>query len=710
MRMSRRPRPLIVGMPNFEGGRTGPKSGVALGAEQMSRLVALYKAGRHTEAIQVGGKLAKAAPGAFQVWNILGASYAQTQQFPKAVSAFGRAAKLRPDLPDPFNNLGNALKGMGRRDAASRAYGRALKIAPDNALALNNLGVYLYDRGELDAAETHLRKALQAAPNYVEAHVNLGNVFLKRGKLDEAKASYQSAAKIQPRYADSYYNLGVIAQQQEDRKSAEAHYLRAVKLQPKHVDAYRNLGVVLKDLEELDKSREATERALEFAPKHIETLVNLGLVLTDLEEWREAIVAYDRALRVDPNYLPAMLGKADALQELGHVRSAVSLLQEASALHPNSVEAKANLGFTLQREGKPEEALKIYAKAMATHSDEGRLHLNLGLALAALGHHDQSIAEMLAGLAVEPDNDVVAWNLARLPKDAISVETIKQLREFYNRSAERISPASKRAFFAADLCRHEGDLDAAFTHLVKANGLKREVIQKNLFKAENTLGEVAQSLADWRPVPVKRTKETIIPIFIFGVSRSGKSLLEGLLAKDSAVAPQYEAIRKLPADEGELAIAQVFYVDPGILTQAGQHALTSTNPFSLLRVQRLADGFADAVFVFVRRDEIDVGAEMFATCYKKGNEYAYDPVAAMRYIKAYNGIADQFEEKLGERAMVVRYDDLLDDPSDVIRRISDHSGAPLAPGSNSAVPETVARHSIYRYHFNALLEKAGWDF
>ncbi len=667
----------------------------------MKTLIALYQKGDFPTVIAQGEKLAKAAPKAFGIWNILGASYAQTGKFPKAKKAFERAVKLRPNHPDPHNNLGNVLKELGDAQAALLAYKKALSVDPKYAKAYNNVGALLTSRGKLDDAEKYLSRALKLEPAYAEAQSNLGNVFLARGALEDARAAYQKAIKSNPRYAEAHYNLGVIAQEQGDDVAAEASYMQAIKLRPNYVQALRNLGVSLKGRRLFDKARVVTERALQFAPRHLETLVNLGLILSEGGDHADAITAFDRALAVDPDHMPAILGKADALQEYGQMSQGIALLQEARKRFPDALEPLANLGLMLQRQGKPEAALELYAKAFETHPGATALFQNEALARAEMGDHRSAIVSLVAALEADPQNDTAARSLAALPNGLLDDAVIVRLRESLDQMKSSNGLPSSRHFFAADILRHEGDLDGAFAQLVLANQAKTQESALDQRRLERELRDLTTELTSWVPAPVADHHAEVTPIFIFGTSRAGKSLLEGLLAQSPSVSPQFEAIRALADGDTALALEQVFYVTSEELAGRGKRIVTSTNPHSLTQITKLADRLPNATFLFMRRDRFDIGAEMFASNYARGNEYAYDPKTILDYISAYDSLVDGLVEKLGSRALLVQFEEILDSPAQLLDRISKMSGARLDQATDAQAPSSVSRHSRFRTQFKA---------
>jgi len=704
--MSRKNQGRIAGLPPQRPGQrtAGSLPAPTREGQKLARVAELYKAGRFGDAIKLGAGLTKSMPKSFQLWNVLGAAFAQSGQFKNAVTAFERAAKLRPDHPDPHNNLGNALRGLGQTEAAIKAYRQALKVGPENPMAHNNLSVALYDLGQLDEAENLVRKALALAPRYAEAYNNLGNVLLARAAVPQARAAYEKAIACQARFAQAHYNLGVVTQQVGEDTAAETHYLRAIQLQPNHVDALRNLGVLLKNSGALSKAKTATERALELAPDHLPTLVNLGLIQSEAAEPEAALRSFDRALAIDGSHLPALLGKAEALQETDQIAQATEVLKEACGRHPGSVDPVANLGLLLQGQGKIGQALNMYEQALDRHPEAAVLHLNRGLALQEAGRGDDAVTAFEKALELDSQSVTTARNIARLPIGTLDAAQVAKLRKVFDDHAANMSDPARRAFFAADLMRHEGDIAAAFTALCDANARKLAAIGDHGTEDEERMARLTRAVADWRPAPAQHDSDAITPIFLLGTSRSGKSLVEGLLAQSSVVQPMYEALKSLPEGDGPVSLAQVFYTDLEELAAVGTRAVTSTNPNAIRLITGLADRLQNATFVFVHRDPIDVGAEIFATAYARGNEYAYDARTIMRHVTAYSDLTDRFIERVGSRAMRVRFDDILDDAAGVIAELEKRTSVAFDLPDAMPMPSTLQRHSVFRDHFAALID------
>ena len=145
--------------------------------DTINQLIQLYNQGQLAVVVQQAQALTEQYPGAFFVWNILGAAAAQSGELDKAIIAFETVISLKPDSADAYYNVSNALKEQGKLEEAIEGYNKALAIKPDYAEAYNNMGNALKDQTKLEEAIEGYDKALAIKPDYAEAYLNMGNAL-----------------------------------------------------------------------------------------------------------------------------------------------------------------------------------------------------------------------------------------------------------------------------------------------------------------------------------------------------------------------------------------------------------------------------------------------------------------------------------------------------------------------------------------------------
>ena len=129
----------------------------AVPQEIIDRLLALYNRGQLSAVVDQAQALTEQYPGAFFVWNVLGA----------------------------------ANRGLGRTADAANAFKRVTELNPTYAAGFNNLGVTLQDQGKLDEAIAAYNKALSIKPDYAEAYYNKSHSHLLMGDFDEGWNLYE---------------------------------------------------------------------------------------------------------------------------------------------------------------------------------------------------------------------------------------------------------------------------------------------------------------------------------------------------------------------------------------------------------------------------------------------------------------------------------------------------------------------------------------
>jgi len=300
--------------------------------QEIKTLVALFEAGRYTDAATLAQAMTVRFPKHGFGWKALGAVLGQTgssaealmplqkavalypadagarnnlgntlrelARLPEAEACYREALRLEPNYVEAYSNLANTLYDLGQLDQAVACYQQALKFKPDLAEVYSNLGVALGDLGRHEDAETGHRRALQLKPNFAEGHCNLGNALKDVDRLHEAEASYRKALQINPNYAMGHNNLGAILKLMGRPDAAEAAYRRALQLRPDYAEAYRNLGITLWSQDRLDEAEASYRQALKITPKYVNALNGLASLLNAQGRANVAIGCVMQSLRI----------------------------------------------------------------------------------------------------------------------------------------------------------------------------------------------------------------------------------------------------------------------------------------------------------------------------------------------------------------------------------------------------------------------------
>jgi tetratricopeptide (TPR) repeat protein len=678
----------------------------AIGLTELAR-------GRSAEAAMILEQAARKdvrSPLAFLNW---GEALKSDRQYDKAIAAFKRALALQPDHVDALNSLGAVYAELEKTGEAEQHFRQALSLNPKHVMTRNNFGVLLKNKGLLAEALSEFEAANAADPNYAMAFFNAGTVLKELQKPAAALTALQRAVKLRPDLAEAHLAIGGIHFDDDSFNDAAAALTRAIKINPGYIDAHVMLGALYRKLRNWKEARASYDRVLAVDPQHFEALLGLGQTFSGQGLFIAADECFRRALDRQPDAPVARLALAKALLDQSKLDEAESCCRAVLEVIPHNGEAHLTLADILSRQWRDSEALPEYRRAMDLMPASMRPIVRLAECLQKLGRTKElaDVVDRLATSAADAKSDIlrikILSSIAEISGDARSYEEALEVA----RAAKRIADVSflpllrptmhfdsaqaasllakmegmeqvsnhRAAFYRArSLLLHElGSYRSAWQDLMRANQL---VLASGEIEPEQMRdyrpGQVDQlrnaswALNDLQPVEHSR------PVFILGVSRSGKSTLARLLSLCEAWTDldEYsildESLRSLkiardepekgldPEQSGDLAA----HFLQRCKTFAERGTLSFTAPGHIRSAKLLAETVPGVRFIFIRRNKFDVAFRCLQKLYRKGNYYSYNVRECMSYIDWYNAMTDELAPRLGERARSVTYEELVANP------------------------------------------------
>ncbi len=613
------------------------------------------------------------------------------------------------------------LQRQGRLAEAEQIYEALLELDRHHAGALANLALIRAAGGRLGEAASLLRHAIFRHPRDAAAHNGLGSVLQLMGRHEEAIALFEQAIALDPDLVVAHYGLGTAFLALGRAEAALAPLEQALALDPGAAAAMSAKGTALQALGRIDEAVSCHEQALALQPDHAPAHNNLATALQALGRAEEASVHYARALALDAQAADVHVNRGKALHRLGRDEEAIIHYQQALALAPRDAEALNDLGNALQSLGRHREAVERYEQALALRPGLAAAHNNLANSLHALDRHDEAIAQYRAAIAAKPGNAVAFsnlgtalremghlaearhafdsavalapgralfhLNLAETKRFAADDPQLAQLDALAREAAalaedEQVALAFALAKAQADL----GDHAAAFRHLRQGNALKRRSIA---YDEAATLGRLERIRALFTPALMRAGtglgEPSQLPVFIFGMPRSGTSLVEQIVASHPAIHGAGE-LTDFPAlaSDGLPAFPEDAAALPGdALRRLGQRyvaGLAARAPTARRVTDKLPANFQlaglihlalpGARLIHVRRDPADTCWSCFATLFTAGQPFAYELGELGRYYRAYEALMAHWREALPDGAMLeLRYEDLVADLDGEARRM-----------------------------------------
>jgi tetratricopeptide (TPR) repeat protein len=597
-----------------------------------------HQAGLSQAAEERSRQVLQVAPSHPDAWCLLAAACQAQNRLDEAVKCYKEALRFAPNSAEVYSNLGVAYEAQGRLQEAIASHREALRLKPSLAAAYNNLGLALTAQGNLEEARTAFRDALRLQPNFALAHCNLGNVEQQQGKLSEAIACYRHALELQPDYADALNNLGAALNAENKLEQAETCLRRAVALSPGHADAHNNLGNLLRSQGRL----------------------------------AEAIACYRQCLRLCPDRAEAHSNLGAALTAQGKAEEATACLREAVRLRPSLADAHCNLGSLLQETGDLGAAKAAYREAL---------------------QHDPRHIGARAQLVV-------------LQQGQVSEDDFAILQELLSEPALADHVRSRLHFRAGQVHDAREEFGAAARHFETANALELAVRRQRGGSYDPAVHRrwVDEVIATFTPEFFARVQgwglDSQRPIFVFGLPRSGTTLIEQILASHSKVhgageldlgqnayasLPQaklgglqaFAALRHLDRDGiRRLAIECLRLLDA---ESASAARVVDKMPESYLHLGLLATLFPRARFIHCERDLRDVAVSCWITQFLSV-DWSNDPNHLASRIREYRRLMEHWRRVLPVALVEVSYEAVVADLEGEARRLLDRCGLDWEPG------------------------------
>jgi len=443
----------------------------------------------------------------------------------------------------------------------------------------------------------------------------------------------------------------------------------------------------------------AYDRAIELNPDYPAALNNQGVALLALREPARALECFERAVGFQPAFAEALYNRANALTELKRIPEALAGYEKAIAVQPNNAKAFNNRGNALQELGRPLEALESYERALALSPSYADAWENKAILQCEFGDVDAARQALEALIRVEPRRARAHFHLVRMKRmtrNDPQLVVLERLAQERNAMGERevidISFALGKAY--DDI----GEYERAFARIAEGNALTRAGIA---YDEAATLARMQRISAAFTSDAMSACRDfgdsTAAPIFIFGMPRSGSTLIEQILSRhpDVSTRGEIDAFETAAADvravdgrraslpevlpclspEQFRAIAQRYLQKVGVEDQ-GAKRVTDKNPGNFLFAGLIHLALPGARLIHTRRDPIDTCWSCFSQRFGDGGlQSAYDLGELGRFYCAYDSLMEHWRRVLPEGAMLtIDYEDVVADIEGQTRRILAHCG------------------------------------
>jgi tetratricopeptide (TPR) repeat protein len=472
-------------------------------------------------------------------------------------------------------------------------------------------------------------------------------------------------------------------------------------------------ALLRKDWEAAGRSAEAVTRQ---APQSKEAWSLLCSALTGIgsgDAQKAMAMAMKQFPSTDPFHADLAADRALALANLGNMDEAVVQARQAAALDQLSPHAKRVVATALTIAGLFSEAEGLAEQAVSALPDDAQSLLLLGNIDRFMGRLDlarQRYETALAGPCDGLEDHLFAAlaSLRRWTKDDHPAEAMTKRLQATAATSEAAARLGYGLFKVLD---DLGEPERAWPLLAKASitaGTLSPFSLAERTSVTQTLITAFPQAAAPRPMPSQSPAQ---PILIFGLPRSGTTLVETILSSHSrvqalgettslqrAVALASQTPRADPSSP-EVMVAAA-RADPEAMAQAylnyaaylrdGSAVFTEKLPHNYLYVGHFNRAFPAAPMVHVRRSPMDSLFGSYRLLFGGGAyPWSYSLKDLADNYRLYRQLTDHWRQIMGPRLVEITLEALINDPEPKIRSLL--SGCGLAFEAACLSPERSER-------------------
>lgn len=453
----------------------------------------------------------------------------------------------------------------------------------------------------------------------------------------------------------------------------------------------------------------------------------LGIAELEQRHLPSALAALQQAARLSPQRADYLAQYARALASVHRLPEALAIAERALACRNADALSLDTIGVVLARGNAHARAADAFRRATVLASHRASFQFNLASSLNFLGDLDGAEAAYEACLSLDPQCWKVHTALARLRRQSAERNHIARLERLLPAAAGKVDALLHLHHALAKEREDLGQYAQAHAELVAGKKGKRESLDYR-FERDAELFDAIEAAYPQR-LHEAAGFESVEPIFVVGMPRTGTTLVERILSSHPQVLSAGElqhfghAFKRLSGSRTPRVLdldtlARADAIDP---RELGQRYLTSTRPITgsrprfvdkmplnFLYAGWIAAALPHARIVCLRRHPLDTCLSNFRQLFAvhwSYYDYSYDLLDTGRYWLRFDRLLRYWQQRIPGRILELSYENLVADQAGQTRNLLEFCGLPWDPAcldfhANEAPVATASaaqvRQPLYR--------------
>ena len=516
----------------------------------------------------------------------------------------------------------------------------------------------------------------------------------------------------------SEYSTGQVDRALKSFKEASEKY-------PKSVHIQFNYAVVLYQIGRFDDAEKQLFELLTTEPLHPQGNNLLGILAAKNKNFNLSCDSFRKAIRSIPNYIEPVFNLATLHCEHRHFSEAEELARRVIQLNPVHSGAYNLLGNIKFESGDIWSAQRYYLAAKEIDPTNVDTIFNEANAYRALGDFESAFSGYEKVLELDPYYSDAYFQLSNLPDCDIS-KLGAQIVELKKRGYESSTNRDYLLTFAlANLFDKKDNVAKAFDLYVEANRDQRALQPYNFESERELFGKLVSAGKHLLPMTIDDRSNSLSPIFIIGMPRSGTSLVEQILGSHADITALGEldsisrygkhlatAARAVSASELE-EFREAYLSHAETMVKGRTKFFTDKMPTNFKYIYLIASAFPTAPVIHITRDLRAVCWSNFRTHFPaSGMLFTNSLKDLVAYVKCYQYLMERVATDHPGRIISLNYECLTENLESEVRRLIDECGlhwddACMTPERSATAVTTASalqvRKPVYRHSSEAWL-------
>jgi tetratricopeptide (TPR) repeat protein len=429
------------------------------------------------------------------------------------------------------------------------------------------------------------------------------------------------------------------------------------------------------------------EDFIRIAPRHAVAYNNLGAALYKLGRYKEAEASFNQAIQIKSDFPDALSNLGNSLMLKGQYAGAEQFLRRAIKLNPRYVDARVNLGLTLAFWNRLRDAKSQFDKALKYQPRNADALSGLAHISMTEGDFHRAGAMLSRALEAKPRMPRALALQAGLRK--MTPADSAWLTSAEEAAGSEIAPLeeSELRFAIAKYYDDVQDFKRAFQNYKRANDLLKAVAEP--YDREAHKGIVDRMIRNYTRDVVARmnggASNSIKPIFVVGMPRSGTSLIEQIISSHPSAKGggevefwadamhKHEAlIKDGPLDESTRKELAEAYLRTLVAKSGDALRIVDKAPVNSDYLGVIHSVFPNARIIYMQRDPIDTCLSCYFQKFVLSLNFTMDLSDLADYYRQHRRLMTHWRAVLPRGTMLdVPYEELVADQEGWTRKILD---------------------------------------